>query len=156
LNNSPGFTLLELLVVITLIALASTIVLMNTDILDDFETNEISSYESFITFLGEESALKKKKLAWFVGNNSQSVMYLKEGSWVDLELQKKLFPEINSSVIFKDSEGQVFSFIENRSLPFMIFNPIGHSSGGIIEFYDNASPVNLVINQSLQFSYILN
>ena len=42
---------------------------------------------------GEESALKKKKLAWFVGNNSQSVMYLKEGSWVDLELQKKLFPE---------------------------------------------------------------
>ena len=120
LNNSPGFTLLELLVVITLIALASTIVLMNTDILDDFETNAISSYESFITFLDEESALKKKKLAWFVGNNSQSVMYLKEGSWVDLELQKKLFPEINSSVIFKDSEGQVFSFIENRSLPFMI------------------------------------
>jgi prepilin-type N-terminal cleavage/methylation domain-containing protein len=91
LNNSPGFTLLELLVVITLIALASTIVLMNTDILDDFETNEISSYESFITFLGEESALKKKKLAWFVGNNSQSVMYLKEGSWVDLELQKNYF-----------------------------------------------------------------
>ena len=64
MKNLPGFTLLELLIVMALIALTSTIVLTNASFLDRYNSDQIPSYEDFLKFLNEESSLKKKKVAF--------------------------------------------------------------------------------------------
>lgn len=154
MKNLPGFTLLELLVVITLIALTSAIVMMNTSFLDKLQTNQTANYETFISYLGEESALKQKKISWFIGNNSQSVKFLDNNNWHDFDNKELIFPKIDPNVIFTDTFGNSFVVSENRKDPFMVFNPIGNSSGGTIEFNENGTKTILAISQSLQYEYL--
>ena len=152
MKKSPGFTLLELLVVITLIALTSTIAMMSTGFLDKLNSENILPYESVISYLGEESSFKQKKVAWFVGDNTQSVKFLVKNNWQEAENIGFTLPKINPEVIFTDMSGSSFTILESRIDPFMTFDPVGMSSGGIIEFNDENKTV-LFISQSLQYRY---
>ena len=135
--------------VIALIALTSTIVLTNSSFLDKYNSDQIPSYELFLKYLSEESALKKKRVAWFVGNKSQSVQSFQNNTWNLIELDNDLFPVIASDVLFKDFTGNSFSFNEERIEPFITFDPLGKSSGASIEFYDEQIKMILIINNIL-------
>ena len=153
MKNLPGFTLLEILMVIALIALTSTIVLTNSSFLDKYNSDQIPSYELFLKYLSEESALKKKRVAWFVGNKSQSVQSFQNNTWNLIELDNDLFPVIASDVLFKDFTGNSFSFNEERIEPFITFDPLGKSSGASIEFYDEQIKMILIIDQFSQITF---
>ena len=139
--------------VIALIALTSTIVLTNSSFLDRYNSDQIPSYELFLKYLSEESALKKKKVAWFVGNTSQSVQVFENNTWNLTDLDNDLFPVVASDVLFKDFAGNSFSFHEERIEPFIIFDPIGKSSGASIEFYDEQIKMILIIDQFSQITF---
>jgi prepilin-type N-terminal cleavage/methylation domain-containing protein len=153
LKNLPGFTLLELLIVMALIALTSTIVLTNASFLDRYNSDQIPSYEDFLKFLNEESSLKKKKVAWFVGDQSQSARILVNNEWEVLPLEKDFFPVVNLDVVFKDFSGSSFNISDERTEPFIIFDPIGKSSGASIEFYNQDIEMILVVDQFSKITY---
>jgi prepilin-type N-terminal cleavage/methylation domain-containing protein len=153
LKNLPGFTLLELLIVMALIALTSTIVLTNASFLDRYNSDQIPSYEDFLKYLNEESSLKKKKVAWFVGDQSQSARILINNEWEVLPLEKDFFPVVNLDVVFKDFSGSSFNISDERTEPFIIFDPIGKSSGASIEFYNQDIEMILTVDQFSKITY---
>jgi prepilin-type N-terminal cleavage/methylation domain-containing protein len=153
LKNLPGFTLLEILIVMTLIALTSTIVLTNSSFLDRYNSDQIPTYEVFLKYLSEESALKKKKIAWFVGNKSQTVQVFQNNEWNPLDIDQNILPVINLDVLFKDFAGNTFSFNEERIEPLIIFDPMGKSTGATIEFYDSKIKMILTVDQFSQITF---
>ncbi len=126
--------------------------MMNTSFLSKLNSENILPYESFISFLGEESSFRQKKIAWFVGDNTQSLKVLVKNNWLEADDSGFAFPNINPEVIFTDISGSSFSILDRRDDPFMTFDPVGLSSGGIIEFNDENKTV-LYISQSLEYRY---
>lgn len=136
-----------------LIALTSTIVLTNASFLDRYNSDQIPSYEDFLKYLNEESSLKKKKVAWFVGDQSQSARILINNEWEVLPLEKDFFPVVNLDVVFKDFSGSSFNISDERTEPFIIFDPIGKSSGASIEFYNQDIEMMLIVDQFSKITY---
>ena len=123
-----------------LIALTSTIVLTNASFLDRYNSDQIPS-------------LKKKKVAWFVGDQSQSARILINNEWEVLPLEKDFFPVVNLDVVFKDFSGSSFNISDERTEPFIIFDPIGKSSGASIEFYNQDIEMILIVDQFSKITY---
>ena len=136
-----------------LIALTSTIVLTNASFLDRYNSDQIPSYEDFLKYLNEESSLKKKKVAWFVGDQSQSARILVNNEWEVLPLEKDFFPVVNLDVVFKDFSFFSFNISDERTEPFIIFDPIGKSSGASIEFYNQDIEMILIVDQFSKITY---
>jgi prepilin-type N-terminal cleavage/methylation domain-containing protein len=143
LNLSPGFTLLELLVVLILMGLISTVIVTNTSFVDRYQSDQVEPYKEF---LSEESALTKKTLAWFIGENTQSIYALKKNEWHSQNFDSSYYPNISNKIIFKDARGQVLLFSNETELPFLIFYPSGQSSGGEIHFNEDNSGRVLAID----------
>jgi prepilin-type N-terminal cleavage/methylation domain-containing protein len=134
LNFSHGFTLLELLVVLILMGIISTVIVTNTSFVDRYQADQVEPYKEFINFLSEESALTKKTLAWFIGEKTQSVHFLKKNEWHSQDFDSSYYPKISSDILFKDARGQILIFPEETEIPFLIFYPSGRSSSGEIQF----------------------
>ena len=134
LNCFRGFTLLELLIVLILIGLISTVLVINSPFLERYNKESAGSYIEFIQFLSEESTLTKKTIAWFVTNEKQSINYFKDNNWHSQQVEAAYFPVIQNNTLFTDASGKVFMWVEKVDTPFLIFYPSGESSGGMIEF----------------------
>ena len=126
--------------------LISTIIITNNSVLDKYQSNNVNSYHEFIKFLSEESALTKKTIAWFIGNDAQSINYLKNNQWLSHELEGSYYPIIKNTTLFKDSHGKSFVLSENVETPFLIFYPSGRSSGGFIKFNESNKERILLID----------
>jgi len=146
--NLKGFTLLELLVVLILIGLISTIILTNSNFLNKYESDQAQSYKIFIEFLSEESALTKKNIAWFIGNDNQYIASYKNNQWKIENIAISFFPQINPDILFQDNKGNVFAINNERKDPFMVFYPSGKSSGGSIEFNKTDNRLALKVDRS--------
>jgi prepilin-type N-terminal cleavage/methylation domain-containing protein len=133
LNILRGFTLLELLIVLMLMGLMSTILITNSSFLDRYTKDKIESYGEFIQFLSEESSLTKKTIAWHVGNQTQSIFYFKNSRSYPYHIDADYFPVIKNSTLFTNSIGRSYVWEEEIDAPFLIFYPSGQSSGGTIE-----------------------
>ena len=133
--------------VIALIALTSTIVLTNSSFLDRYDADNIPTYENFLQFLSEESALKKKKVAWFIGNQTQYIASFSGTEWQVQTLESGDLPSIKSSTQFQDNRGKIFSISDSREDPFLVFYPSGQSSGGEISFDEAGNDLILKIDQ---------
>ena len=139
INFSNGFTLLELLIVLILIGLVSTVIVTNTSFIDEYKSDRVEPYKKFINFLSEESALTKKTLGWFIGKDAQSIYVLKMNEWYPYEFDSAFYPSVNSQILFKDAQGQQLLFSQEIEEPFLIFYPSGKSSGGEIYFDESNS-----------------
>lgn len=117
--------------------LISTIVLTNSSFLQKYDSDQIEAYRNFINYLSEESALTQKSTAWFIGSGSQSIASFQNGKWHSENLSSSLYPSINQTTQFRDSEGLIFSWQDARENPFLVFYPSGQSSGGSIELDQN-------------------
>ena len=146
LRRSKGFTLLELLAVLILIGIISTITLTNSSFLKTYDSDQINSYKSFIEYLTEESALTKKHIAWFVGNNTQYIAAFKNNEWQTQTLGPNMLPAIQLNTQFQDNHGNIFYINETRDDPFLIFYPSGKASGGAIEYSHTGIEFVLTIN----------
>ena len=62
LNKKPGFTLIELLIVIVIIGLMSSILLLNTNIVNT--SNSPKTLEENFSEISQESIIRGKVLGW--------------------------------------------------------------------------------------------
>jgi prepilin-type N-terminal cleavage/methylation domain-containing protein len=74
-KSSKGFTLLELLVVLLIIGIASSVILVNTSSINNIIKGETSVEKNF-QLISEESILSSKILGWFPGKSSQKIYIL--------------------------------------------------------------------------------
>ncbi len=125
---------MELLVSLILIGLVSTIVLTNSNFLQKYGADQVHTYQDFITFLSEESALTKKNIAWFIGNDTQYAASFKNDKWHIINTATDFLPLIRLNTVFKDSRINSFTLNDERVDPFIVFYPSGKSSSGSIEF----------------------
>lgn len=119
----------------------------NSNFLTKYQTDQTQSYLLFIEYLSEESALTKKNVAWFIGNDAQHVASFANNAWQLQTLKSDVLPDIKLSTRFKDNRGYVFSLSDNRKDPFVVFYPSGQSSGGEIVFDDAANNFTLKIDK---------
>ena len=71
LNKKPGFTLIELLIVIVIIGIMSSILLLNTNIVN-ISSSPRTLEESF-SEISQESIIRGKVLGWYANTNEQAV-----------------------------------------------------------------------------------
>ena len=71
LNKKPGFTLIELLIVIVIIGLMSSILLLNTNIVNI--SNSPKTLEENFSEISQESIIRGKVLGWYANTNEQAV-----------------------------------------------------------------------------------
>jgi prepilin-type N-terminal cleavage/methylation domain-containing protein len=74
-KNNKGFTLLELLVVLLIIGIASSVILINTSSVNQIIKGQMSVEKNF-QLMSEESILSSKILGWFPGKSSQKIYIL--------------------------------------------------------------------------------
>ena len=119
--------------------LISTVIITNTSFVDRYQSDQAEPYKKFLNFLSEESALTKKTLAWFIGENTQTIYTLKKNEWHSQDFDSSYYPNISNQTLFKDARGQTLLFSDETKLPFLIFYPSGQSSGGEIHFNEDNS-----------------
>ena len=159
-NPSKGFTLIELLVSIIIIGLVSSIVFINSNVVNSFERNT-SSLKNLFQFLSEESMLSGSIIGWHSSNN-QSIAYYLDNSGKRVNDKKIKIPKSNWNnwapykKIFITSEGIELIINDEFFLnPAIIFFPDGQNSGGIIkiEFENSIYIINIDKNGQITTSY---
>jgi len=130
-----------------LIGLISTIVLTNSNFLTKYQADQPQAYHLFVEYLSEESALTKKNIAWFIGNETQYIASFSDSEWHVQTLESGGLPSIKLSTQFQDDRGNIFSISDNREDPFLVFYPSGQSSGGEISFDDAGNDLTLTIDK---------
>ena len=71
LNKKPGFTLIELLIVIVIIGIMSSILLLNTNIVN--VSNSPRTLEESFSEISQESIIRGKVLGWYANTNEQAI-----------------------------------------------------------------------------------
>jgi len=117
-----------------LIGLVSTVVLTNSNFLTKYQADQTPAYNLFLEYLSEESALTKKNIAWFIGNEIQYIGSFSESEWHVEPVRTGFLPIIKLTTQFQDNLGNVFSINDKRDDPFLVFYPSGQSSAGKITF----------------------
>ena len=112
--------------------LITTVIVTSTSFVDKYQSDQVEPYKEFINFLSEESALTKKTLAWFIGEDTQSIYMLKKNSWHLQNFDSSFYPDISDKVLFIDFRGQKLILSKKVEKLFLIFYPSGLTSGGEI------------------------
>ena len=145
---NSGFTLIELLIVLILIGVSSSFLMLNTNLINIFETSEYSVQEYFQS-MSDESILRGRTLHWFLKKDQEHVYldeYANDSSL--LQLNDKSFIDLIGSdtmVTIKTSQGIEYLIDQNySSIPMISFYPSGETSGALITM-DNANGTYKVI-----------
>ena len=84
-KNNSGFTLIELLVVLILIGISSSYLMLNTNLVNIFNSSD-DAPENFFQYMSDESILKGRTLHWFLTTNEEGIYmdeYLNDASFYD-------------------------------------------------------------------------
>ena len=153
LNKKKGFTLIELLIVIIIIGLMSSILLLNTNIVD--VSNSPKTLEENFSEISQESIVRGKVLGWYANTNEQAVYEIGNE-----ETQKKPKP-INSYTWnefiefekeIETSDGLKFKLSnDNLDSPYILFYPSGETTGAKFTFYRDNQKYNFVLTHGGEF-----
>jgi prepilin-type N-terminal cleavage/methylation domain-containing protein len=138
-NCKSGFTLIEILVVLVVIGIASSLIFLNFSSAVSISKNQSTFSKSF-NYLSEESIITGYVVGWHANNKNQFSYFLDNKNkilsnienpflrnWQKLENYKKTF---------KSSDGSEIDFeLYDENIPLLIFYPSGESSGGFINIY---------------------
>ena len=135
---SRGFTLIEVLVVILIIGITTTLITLNFSSLNSIE-KQSNSIDKRFSYLTEESIITGRVIGWYATNSSHYAAYLSNNDPID---ENEPFLETswddNSSIkkIFKYADGTYIELGNDKSKkPILIFYPSGENSGGILELH---------------------
>ena len=153
LNKKPGFTLIELLIVIVIIGLMSSILLLNTNIVNI--SNSPKTLEENFSEISQESIIRGKVLGWYANTNEQAVYEITNEE-----------TQINSNPIYsytwnefidfekeiETSDGLKFKLSnDDLDLPYILFYPSGETTGAKFTFYNNNQKYNFVLTHGGEF-----
>lgn len=152
-KSSKGFTLLELLVVLLIIGIASSVILVNTSSINNIIKGETSVEKNF-QLISEESILSSKILGWFPGKSSQKIYILDSSGNKTTEFNSEsLDPYWNGIAeyqkIVRGSDGEEIELESDiTNYPLIIFYPSGENSGAELMVYRNEYIQKISISQN--------
>mgnify|MGYP001997614277 FL=1 len=146
-----GFTLIEILVVLIIIGISTTLITLNFSTLRSIDS-QINSFEKSVNFLTEESIVTGNIIAWHLNSNKQSANYIfdNEIKEIDYDFDNSFLNEIESlRKTFRFQDGAIIEIEEiQKDTPLMIFYPSGENSGGVIDIYHNDYIQKVVIKNN--------
>ena len=134
-----GFTLIEILVVLIIIGITSTLITLNFSTFDLIE-KKANSFQKTVSYLTEESIITGKIIGLYLSSDNQFAKYLTEENqneidssykntfWSDTTSLRKTFKFVDGSIIELDNQ--------MLDTPVIIFYPSGENSGGQIDIYN--------------------
>ena len=84
-----GFTLIEILVVLIIIGISTTLITLNFSTLKSIDS-QINSFEKSVNFLTEESIVTGNIIAWHLSSNKQFANYIFDNENQEIDSQSKL------------------------------------------------------------------
>lgn len=152
-KNNKGFTLLELLVVLLIIGIASSVILVNTSSVNQIIKGQTSVEKNF-QLMSEESILSSKILGWFPGKSSQKIYILDTTGNKSSEFNSESLDSYWNSIaeykkIIKGSDGEEIELESDLTeYPVIIFYPSGENSGAELLVYRNEYIQKITISQN--------
>ena len=153
LNKKPGFTLIELLIVIVIIGLMSSILLLNTNIVNVSDSPR--TLEESFSEISQESIIRGKVLGWYANTNEQAVYEIVDEkteiiskpiysyTWNEFaEFEKEI--ETSDGLKYKLSN-------DDLDLPYILFYPSGETTGAKFTLYNNNQKYNFVLTHGGEF-----
>ena len=153
LNKKPGFTLIELLIVIVIIGLMSSILLLNTNIVNI--SNSPKTLEENFSEISQESIIRGKVLGWYANTNEQAVYEItnEETGIISKPIYSYTWYEfIDFEKEIETSDGLKFKLSnDNLDLPYILFYPSGETTGAKFTFYNNNQKYSFVLTHGGEF-----
>ena len=143
-----GFTLIEILVVLIIIGITSTLITLNFSTFDLIE-KKANSFQKTVNFLTEESIITGNTIGLYLSSDKQFAEYLTDDKKNKIDSNyKNTFWSDTSSLrkTFKFEDGSIIELNDQMlELPMMIFYPSGENSGGQIDIYHSNYIQRLII-----------
>jgi prepilin-type N-terminal cleavage/methylation domain-containing protein len=138
-NCKSGFTLIEILVVLVVIGIASSLIFLNFSSVVSISKNQTTFSKSF-NYLSEESIITGDVVGWHANNKNQFSYFLDNKNEILSKIENPLLRNWqnleNYKKTFKSSDGSEIDFeLYDENIPLLIFYPSGESSGGLINLY---------------------
>lgn len=138
-NSKKGFTLIEILVVLVLIGITSSLIFLNLNSVVSVNKNQSTFTKSF-SYLSEESIVSGNIIGWHANNDRQFFYFLNSNNNEVNEIKNpysKNWQNLNDyKKTFKSFDGTEFDFeFYDDNKPLLIFYPSGESSGGFINIF---------------------
>jgi prepilin-type N-terminal cleavage/methylation domain-containing protein len=138
-NCKSGFTLIEILVVLVVIGIASSLIFLNFSSVVSISKNQTTFSKSF-NYLSEESIITGDVVGWHANNKNQFSYFLDNKNEILSKIENPLLRNWqnleNYKKTFKSSDGSEIDFeLYDENIPLLIFYPSGESSGGSINIY---------------------
>ena len=153
LNKKPGFTLIELLIVIVIIGIMSSILLLNTNIVNI--GNSSKTLEENFLEISQESIIRGKVLGWYANTNEQAVFEIANE---EVQITPKPIYNYNWNEFIdfekeiETSDGLKFKLSnDDLDLPYILFYPSGETTGAKFTFYKNNQKYNFVLTHGGEF-----
>ena len=153
LNKKPGFTLIELLIVIVIIGLMSSILLLNTNIVN--VSSSPKTLEENFSEISQESIIRGKVLGWYANTNEQAVYEItnEDTEIISKPIYSYTWNEfIDFEKEIETSDGLKFKLSnDDLDLPYILFYPSGETTGAKFTFYNNNQKYNFVLTHGGEF-----
>ena len=151
-NIKRGFTLIEILVVLVVIGIASSLIFLNFSSVVSISKNQSTFIKSF-NYLSEESIITGNVIGWHANNENQFSYFLDNENQILSNIDNPFLRNwknlTNYKKTFKSSDGSEIDFeLYEESLPLLIFYPSGESSGGFINIYFDEYIQKIEINSN--------
>ena len=149
---SKGFTLIEILVVLVVIGIATSLVVLNFSAVTS-TSNKSASFSKTFDYLMEESIVTGNIIGWHANNKEDFSYFLDINSSISdksLESHPTIWKKYSGfRKTFKSFDGSILELDDQApNIPLLIFYPSGENSGGIINIFLNDHMQEILINSN--------
>ena len=158
-TKNKGFTLIELIVVILVVAIASSYLTLNLGIFESINQSD-QSFEGDLGFMSEESMLIGSSILWHASLDENKFYMIKNGKKYEREdlVERSSFRQRYSSdvmVTIQTGDGYKYQLNDEiTSSPLITFYPSGENSGAEIVISDNQFLTKIYIKQNGEVSSV--
>ena len=146
-----GFTLIEILVVLIIIGITSTLITLNFSTFDLIE-KKANSFQKTVSYLTEESIITGKIIGLYLSSDNQFAKYLTEENQNEIDSSyKNTYWSDTSSLrkTFKFGDGSIIE-LDNQMIdtPVIIFYPSGENTGAKLYFETIDKKLEIIISKN--------